>query len=96
MRVYKGLKPCPRSLISNLDDMGKSREAIGLHKELGFCEVPIVGAAMERPLRGIDRISAGYRRVYVRGTSSIKKNRPGQLPSCYGNTRTYNARRKRS
>ena len=71
MRVYKGLVPCPYGLILNLDDMGKSSEAIGLHNELECCRAPIVGA-IERLLRGNDRIAAGHSRVYVRGASFIK------------------------
>ena len=76
MSVYEGLIPCPRNLILNLEDVGKSGETIGLDKELQCCGVLIVGA-IERPLRGSDRIAEGYRRIDVRGTSLIRKNRPG-------------------
>ncbi len=78
MRVYKGLKPCSRSLILNLDNMGKRSEAVGLHNELECCGVSIVGA-IERLLRGSDRITEGDRRVYVRGASLIKTIDPVNL-----------------
>ena len=71
MRVHKGLIPYPRSIISNLDDIGKSSEAVRLHQELKFWGVPIVGT-IERPLCGSNCIAEGDRRIYVRGASSIK------------------------
>ncbi len=76
MRVYKGLVPCSRILISNLDNMGKRGEAAGLHDELECrrASVQVVGA-IERLLWGSDRITEGDRRIYVRGASLIKKSR---------------------
>jgi hypothetical protein len=71
MRVYKRQIRCPRSLILNLDDIGKSSKAVGLHKEFGCYRVSAVGA-IERPLCGSDRIVVGDRRIYIRGTSLIK------------------------
>ena len=68
MRVYKGLIPCPYSLIPNLDDMGKSSEAVGFHKKLEFCGVSMVGTIKHR-LCGSDRIAEGDRRMDVRGAS---------------------------
>src|SRR6266702_844794 len=76
MRVYKGVIPCSRILVSNLDNMGKCSEAVRLNNELKCCWVSIVGA-IEGLLCGRDRVSEGDRRVCVRSASLIKQNRPG-------------------
>ena len=71
MRVYEGRIHCPRRLIFNLDDIGKSSEVIGLHNEFESYVDFIVGA-IERPLCGRDRFVLGDRRIYVRGASLRK------------------------
>ncbi len=72
MRVYKGLVPCSRILILNLDNMGKRSEAGRLHNELECCVVSIVGA-IEGLLCGRDRIVEGDRRIYV-CSASLRKS----------------------
>ena len=60
---------CSRGLILNLDDMGKSSEAIRLYKELECFGAPTI----KQPLCSNDRIAARYRRIYVRGASLRKR-----------------------